>query len=198
MRMLMVSAALMVGLAGAASAQDGRLAVMGEGVVSVEPDVAVVRMGVVADGNTPDAAVSGMSDALAPVLVGLIDDGIEARDIQTGTLSLRPVYADRSQVQTDEGPRITGYRAESSLTVTVRELDGLGAVLSRAVSAGGNTFDGLSWELSDPQAAEDAALAAAVADAARKAALMSGAAGSVWGRSLNCAKAAPRCRHARR
>ena len=177
MRMSVVGAVLSVCLAGAAVAQDARLVASGEGVVSLEPDMAVVRMGVVADGATPEAAVDAMSDALAPILVGLIEDGIPARDVQTGSLMLRPVYEERETRPAPQGPVIAGYRAESMLVVTVRALDGLGGVLSRAVAAGGNTFDGLSWQLSDPKSAEDAALAAAVADAARKAAVMAAAAG---------------------
>ena len=166
---------------GAAFAQEARLSVTGEGVVSVEPDIAVLRMGVLSEGETPQAAVEGMSTALSPVLVGLIDDGIDAPDIQTGSLSLRPVYADRSELDQNTGPRITGYVAQSSLSVTVRALSDLGGVMSRAVASGSNTFDGLSWDLSDRQAAEDAALATAVADAARKAAVIAAAGGLALG-----------------
>lgn len=153
------------------------LTVGGSGEVAFEPDLALVTLGVEADAPTPAEAVAAMGQGLSPVLEGLTEAGIEPRDMQTGTLNLRPIYADQAETRPNEGPEVTGYRAESLLSVRVRDLDTLGPVLDRAVTQGANRLEGIQWQLSDPEAAEDAALAAAVADAVRKAAVMAQAAG---------------------
>ncbi len=58
------------------------------------------------------------------------------------------------------------------VTVKIRALDGLGAVLDAAVADGANTLNGLTFGLQDPRPAMDAARTAAVEDAAAKARLM--------------------------
>ena len=153
------------------------LTVEGTGEVAFEPDIALVTLGVEADAASPAEAVAAMAQGLSPVLDSLTQAGIAPRDMQTGTLNLRPVYAEQSQTRPGEGPEISGYRAESLLTVRVRDLDTLGPVLDAAVTEGANRLEGIQWQLSDPEAAEDAALGAAVADAVRKAAIMAEAAG---------------------
>ncbi|WP_375263495.1 SIMPL domain-containing protein [Palleronia sp.] len=153
------------------------LTVEGTGEVAFEPDIALVTLGVGADAATPTEAVAAMNQGLAPVLATLTDAGIAPRDMQTGTLNLHPVYSDRPETQPAGGPEVTGYHAESLLSVRVRDLDILGTVLDTVVGEGANRLEGVQWQLSDPAAARDAALGAAVADAVRKAAVMAQAAG---------------------
>ncbi|SPJ23946.1 SIMPL domain-containing protein [Palleronia abyssalis] len=177
--------ALAVGIALAAPAlaqeADAVLSVTGEGRISAAPDIATVEMGVVAEGDTPAEAIDGMSTEMGSVLTALTEAGIAPEDIQSGTLSLQPIYADRTEIQPEQGPRITGYLAVTDLSVRVRALDDLGGVLNTAVDQGANQLSGLRWALSDPQPAEDAALAAAVAEAVRKGAIMAEAAGVALG-----------------
>lgn len=175
--MLIRTMTMVAGIALASPVLGQTLTVGGTGEVAFEPDLALVTLGVEADAPTPAEAVTAMGQGLSPVLQSLTDAGIEPRDMQTGTLNLRPVYADQAETRPNEGPEITGYRAESLLSVQVRDLDTLGPVLDAAVTQGANRLEGIQWQLSDPQAAEDAALGAAVADAVRKAAVMAQAAG---------------------
>ena len=63
-------------------------------------------------------------------------------------------------------------------------LDDLSAVLDGAVGAGTNRLDGLSYGLLDPAPVRDAALAAAVEDGLRKAAVLAEAAGLTIGAPL--------------
>ncbi|MBJ3762092.1 SIMPL domain-containing protein [Maribius pontilimi] len=152
------------------------LEVTGEGSVSAVPDMATIRLGVVAEAVIAGEAVSAMEGPMTALLGRLQSLGIDPRDIQTSTLRLSPVYADRPP-EGDGAPRIERYEASSDVSVQVRDLDLLGAILDEAVGAGSNRFDGLSFGLADPTEVRDAALAAAMADALRKAAILADAAG---------------------
>ncbi len=158
---------------------DGVIAVVGEGRVSVLPDMATVRLGVVARGDVPGTAVRDMNVAMAAVLAAMSGAGLEARDIQTGVMSLRPVYAEPERPGGDPG--IVAYEAETGVTVTVSDLDRLGGVLDAAVAQGANRLDGIGFGLSDAAPSEDAALRAAVSDALRKAGVIARAAGQTPG-----------------
>ena len=57
------------------------------------------------------------------------------------------------------------YRVSASLSVTVRDLPRLGAVLEEAVKAGANTISGVSYGVAERVALEAAAREQAVADA---------------------------------
>ncbi len=190
MRALTIAAALVAALPVLAQAQEdpGTLAVTGEGRVAVEPDMARIRLGVGAEAEEAGAAAAALAEALRPVLDGLTGAGIAPADIQTGSLQLGPVYAE-AESRPGAPPEIAGYRAESLLTVTVRDIGAIGEILDAAVGDGANRLDGIAFTLSEPQATEDAALAAAVADALRKAQIASTAAGRTLGPILEIVEA---------
>ena len=157
-----------------------RISVTGEGRVDSAPDMAAITLGVATEALTAAVALGENNARLAAVLDRLRASGIADRDLQTSGLNLGPVmdYAD------GRAPRITGYAASNTLTVRVRDLAALGGILDTAVADGANTFNGLSFGLSDPAPALDAARKAAVADARRKAQMMADAAGVKLGRIL--------------
>jgi uncharacterized protein YggE len=146
----------------------GTLSLSAEGRVSVAPDLARVEIGVVTEGKTAAEALSRNSAALGAVFGVIAEAGIAERDRQTRGLSVQPVWASRSS---DGDQRITGYRVSNGVSVTVRDLDRLGAFLDTVVQDGANSLDGLSFGVADPQPHLDAARAAAIAEARRRAAL---------------------------
>jgi uncharacterized protein len=162
-----------------ASADDAaRITVTGEGRVDAAPDMATVSLGVVTEGTTAAEAMAANTIQLAAVLEQLKMGGIEDRDIQTSGLSLNPNW---QQTEADPTPRIMGYQASNMLTVRVRKLDQLGAVLDKTISDGANSFNGLSFGLSDPEPAMNEARKRAVADAQGRARLLTQAAGLTLG-----------------
>lgn len=175
MRALLTCLLLVLPLA--APAQQGaapRLLVEGRGEILVQPDMATVTLAVVREAAEAATAMADLSEATAAVLARVEGDGIAARDVQTGQLSLQPRW-DHSENRTT--PQITGYVARTTLDVRVRDLDALGPLLDAAVSDGANGLEGLRFGLSDPRAGEDAARRAAVADALAKAQIYAEAAG---------------------
>ncbi|MFN3644230.1 MAG: SIMPL domain-containing protein [Gemmobacter sp.] len=175
---LAVAAVLSLSLA-AARADDvpAHLTVTGEGRVDAAPDMAIVTLGVQTQAETAAGALAANSERLAAVIERLRAGGIEPRDLQTSGLNLGPRYEYRD----NRAPRLVGYEASNQLVVRVRALDRVGAILDAAVADGANTLGGLSFTLADPQPVRDGALAAAVGEARRKAAIIAEAAGITLG-----------------
>lgn len=168
------------GVAALADEDRAKLTVTGEGATVIAPDLATLQVGITTNGATAAEALAANSTSLEAVLQRLQDAGIESRDLQTSNLSVTPNWSGYDSASS--GPQITGYTAMNIVTVKVRKLDGLGAVLDAAVQDGANTLNGLTFGLQDPRPAMDAARQAAVADARAKAALYAEAAGLKLGR----------------
>ena len=179
--------ALALSLATAAPAQDSPalITVTGTATVEAAPDIATLTLGVTTEGATAADALRANSAAVAAVIARLTEAGIEASDLQTSNLSLNPVWGGYES----SAPGITGYTAGNVLTVRVRKLDSLGAVLDAAVADGANTLNGLTFGLADPGPVLDQARAAAVADARARAELLAKAAGVRLGRLIAIAEA---------
>jgi uncharacterized protein YggE len=176
----LTSTALTLALSGAALA-DGvarLVTVTGEGTVQAAPDIATITLGVTTEGKTAAEAMAANTAAQTRVFERLRAAGIEDRDMQTSNLSVNPNW---QNVDPNQPARVVGYVANNMVTVRVRMLDSLGAVLDAAVSDGANSMNGLSFGLAEPRPAMDSARAAAVADAMAKAKLLVEAAGSTLG-----------------
>lgn len=179
-------------LSGAAVAQEtavpvAQVTVTGEGRVTAVPDMATVTLGVSAEAPSARAAMDRTSDGVAALFAQLEAAGVEPRDIQTSGLSLGPVWT-RSR-DGSEPPRISGFSASNTVTVRVRAVGDLGAVLDGALDSGANTLQGVSFGLQEPEPRLDEARALAVADARRKAELYATAAGVTLGPILSIAEA---------
>ncbi|QUS34992.1 SIMPL domain-containing protein [Falsirhodobacter algicola] len=157
----------------AVMAEAPMITVTGQGEVRAVPDMATVTLGVTAQGATAAEAMATNSEQLQAVLDRLRAAGIEDRDLQTSGLSLSPDW----QMAEGEARRIDGYTAANMLTVRVRAIDGLGAVLDAAIADGANRLDGVSFDLADPAPVQEEARRRAVADAMARAQLLTDAAG---------------------
>lgn len=148
------------------------ITITGEGQVEAPPDMATISLGVTTTAQTAQEAMSANAAEIAAVLENLKATGIEARDLQTSGLSLQPNWTNRS---TSEN-RIDGYTASNQLSVRVRDLSKLGAILDAAVKDGANTLNGVSFAMADPAPLLEEARKRAVADARSRAELIAGAA----------------------
>lgn len=184
MRRFLTVAILAMALgAGAAADEPGRIVVSGTGSVEAAPDMAVITLGVTTEAEAAGAAMDANSAAMAAVLARLSEAGVAERDLQTEALSLAPRW--RHETGPDgSGPQITGFVASNTLSVRVRDLARLGDILDLAIADGANTLGGLRFGVSQEDEMRDAARAAAVQDARRKAELLADAAGVSLGRLL--------------
>jgi len=175
--------------AGAAGAQEARIAVVGEGRVVAVPDMARLNLGVEARDATAAGALAQVSQAMGAVMAVLDGAAIAPADRQTGGVSVQPVYEDGPRDGPRDGPPVqAGYMASSDLTVRVRDLDALGGLLDSVAGAGGNRFSGLSLDVQDRDPLTRAARLAAVADGLAKAALYADAAGVALGPLMQMAE----------
>ncbi|HEV7345971.1 MAG TPA: SIMPL domain-containing protein [Devosia sp.] len=174
----LVPFALLAGLSLPAYA--GTITITGHGEVMAAPDMAQINSGVTTQGATAREALDANTAAMTDLIAELKAAGIEERDIQTSGFSVNPNY-----VYTDERdangyslpPKINGYQVANTVTVTVRELDQLGAILDKSVTVGANTVNGVTFAVADPSELYDEARQAAFADARAKAELYATAAG---------------------
>ena len=155
--------------------------VTGMGSIQAKPDTASISIGVGAEDGNAQNAVSRNNAATAKVIAELQGAAIEKKDLKTSNFSVYPQYrtegADKHQVVT--------YRASNTVTVTVRDLDKVGDILTRAVAAGSNQISGPNFSVSDPETHLAEARKKAVENAIAKANVYANAAGLKLGSILS-------------
>jgi uncharacterized protein YggE len=166
-------------LAAPLAAQDKAMptmTVVGEGIATARPDLAMVSVGVVAQAPRAVDALAQNSKLMGEVIAAGKEAGIESRDLETSQVSLRPQYSHPAQ-GSREAPKLVGYEAVNTLSIRVREIGKLGALLDRLVAVGANQIRGIELTAAQPAPLRDKAREAAMKDAARKAGLLAEAAG---------------------
>jgi uncharacterized protein YggE len=163
--------------------QAGVISVSGEGVAAVAPDMAVISLTVLREAETAREALDANNAAMSDVLAAMKAEGIAERDLQTGAFSIQPrwVYPENRDGETRE-PRIVGYSVNNTLTVRIRDLSRLGAILDTSVSLGVNQGGNIVFTNDDKDKIREAARLDAVANARAKAEAMTGALGVGLGR----------------
>lgn len=144
--------------------------VVGEGQVSIEPDIAQATIGVEVVNTSVQEASAEASATLEAVLAALQEQGIAEEDLQTSGFS---IYSERSftpEAASSGGGGEISYRVSNNVSVTIRQLDTVGAVLEAAIAAGANNIYGVTFRLEEPGNVESEARQSAVEDAAAKAA----------------------------
>ncbi|MEO0981574.1 MAG: SIMPL domain-containing protein [Pseudomonadota bacterium] len=155
------------------------LTITAEAVVDREPDIAFLNAGVETEGETAAAAISENAERMTGVFDALAQAGVDPKDMQTSNFALEPRY---NYNRDGRPPELLGYKARNQLTVKVRDLDNLGRTMDAMVSAGGNTFSGLTFALDDDTAVRNEARRLAMQDALSRAELYADAAGLEVGR----------------
>jgi uncharacterized protein YggE len=161
-----------------ARAAEKLLTVSGDATVSVAPDAAVIRIGVTSLGKTAREASEANAGKMRGVFAAIKDSGIATRDIQTSQLSLQPQY-DPNKAGT---ARLLGFQVTNQVTVRIRDIDRLPAILDRTIAAGANEMSGIEFVVSEQSKLLDRARDDAIADARRKAELYAKAAGVKLGK----------------
>jgi uncharacterized protein YggE len=159
------------------------IVVSGEGSSAIAPDMALVTLGVVSLEKTARGALDGNSKAMSGILAALKAGGIAAKDLQTSDFSIQPqyVYPDNNDGG-QKPPVLTGYQVSNMLTVRVRDLAKLGAVVDQTVTLGVNQGGEIRFVNDNPDKALEAARISAVKAAFAKARTIADAAGVKLGR----------------
>lgn len=193
--MVVVIALLAVALAGCspgaalAGPQPGMntISVTGLGRAVGDPDMARVQVGVSVANEDVGAAVAQSNQVIAELLERLAEQGIAEQDIQTTNFSIWT--EEQWDPETGQPREQRLYRVESTLQLTVREIDDLGSILETAIENGANNIHGLSFTIGDPAPLADEARAASLRDARQRAEAIAAELGLSLGRVLSVTEA---------
>lgn len=130
----------------------------------VAPDRAVLGLGVSVLAPEAALALDRVAERLDRVAAILDDAGVAAADRLTDAVSVGEEHEWR-----EGGSVLLGHRARSGVTVTVRELDGLGRLLRAAVADAQADVRQLSWQIDAAHPARTEILGEAALDARRRA-----------------------------
>lgn len=140
--------------------------VVGEGTVSIEPNIATANIGIEVLRPTVKEASVAAESAMEEVRAALLAQELEESDIQTRNFS---IYAERFGPGGLLGEDEVSYRVSNTVFITIRDLESVGDVLDAAIDAGANNIYGVDFSLADPAVVESEARADAVADGYAKA-----------------------------
>jgi hypothetical protein len=166
-------------LPGAAPASDAAsphtITVSGNGLAYGTPDIATIQVGVQTRNTDAGVAVAQNTDKMTAITAALKAMGLADKDIQTTNFS---VYGQQEyDPQTGQATGTVTYIVDNTVSITVRDLTTVGAVLGQATEAGANSIYGISFGVSDPAGLEAEARAKAMADAKARAEQLAAAAG---------------------
>lgn len=157
------------------------VSVVGRASATQAPDFAEIAVGVEAKAATAAAALDAASKAVAGVSALARETGVAPGDIGTAAVTLRA--ATRTVVRpggaSTEEP--DGYRAGNVVSVRLADMGRLGDLLRRALDAGANRIESVSFGLRDPAQAVAALQVAAARDALARATALAEAVGAKLG-----------------
>ncbi|HVW35099.1 MAG TPA: SIMPL domain-containing protein [Acidimicrobiia bacterium] len=156
------------------STVDGRpaIAARGVGLVKGTPDTLRVVLGVETRSASAKDALAQNNDKANALVNTLKGKGVESKDIQTSQLSINPTYD-------DHGQRITGYQVNNTVTATLHDINGAGALIDAAAGAVGDAVrvQSIGFSIDDDSALKAEARTQAVHLAQLQAEQMAKAAG---------------------
>ena len=154
--------------------------------MAIEPDLAILHLGVETFELTVAEANRGAADAMDAIMGALRSNGVDDRDMQTDNYNVWPQY-EWVEV-TENGRRVNkqnliGYKVANSLKAKVRDLDVVGNLIDQVVSSGGDAsrFHGLQFTVEDTSDLMEDLREQAVLDAMAKAQHIADTAGVALG-----------------
>jgi uncharacterized protein YggE len=150
------------------SSQQTGIWVSGEGTVTVTPDLATLYLGVEAKADTVAEAQSQAAAAMDAVMAALVASGVDEDDIQTQYFSIN--QSTRWDSDTYE-EIVTGYEVTDMVTVKIREMDNVGAIIDAVAAAGGDLtrINNIAFSVDDPSLYYEEVRQEAMEDARAKA-----------------------------
>lgn len=161
-----------------AMADEKMVRVSGNATVSLAADRVEVQIGINTKADAPSAAQQENNAITNRVMATLKALGLEDKDMATSNFSIYSYTEYVGSVLTVEK---TVYNASNTLTVQVKDITRCGEVLSAAIEAGASQIYGFNFGSSQESEAYEKALVRAVEDAARKAQVLTAAAGKTLG-----------------
>lgn len=172
--------------------------VTGSATIAVEPDIAILNVGVEARGATVSAANAEAAAAMEAALGALRASGVADKDIQTRNFSVYPRYEYRDITQRDGGKIsrrvLAGYEVSNDVAAKIRDIDSVGETIDAVIVAAGDgaRISGVVFGVEDLDALRPELRRMAVADAVAKAEALADLSGVKLGRLLYMSEGAAR------
>src|SRR5262245_9425712 len=116
----------------------GNMTVTGTAVLEISPDCADLTMTIVGNGARPGQATAAVQKQQQELVAALNKIGVEGSDLKLSHLRLDPVYAQTALgIQTQ---RITGYRAEVTVTATTKRFELVSSIMEAGANAGASSM----------------------------------------------------------
>ncbi|WP_178140747.1 SIMPL domain-containing protein [Clostridium amylolyticum] len=144
--------------------EEGKITVVGSGTVPVIPDTAIINIGVVTEGSNLQEVQQENAATTTKVVNSLLSFNIPRENIQTSFYNIEPRYDYKDGTQI-----FRGYRVTNMLTVKVKSLNDIGAIIDSTVKSGANRIDNITFTVENPSAFYNEALRLAVKNAENKA-----------------------------
>ena len=172
---------LLVAGAALADAEPKRLQVSGTAVVTGDPDIAYITVGVETQNPSAEKAAQDNASIMAQVLAALREMGLTEKEVSTSGYN---IWGSTQTVNrgTDKEETVTTYWVQNRINITTKNLDSVGEIVDRAVKAGANQVQGIRFDVQDKQALQLEALKLAVQQGMGKAEAMAEAAGVTLGK----------------
>ena len=178
---LAATMAISVGMSGFAYAAEGEINVNGMGIVMADPDTADISLSVETMGKTSEAAQKENNKIIQKVNAAMQDMGVAKENIVTRYTSVYPQhnYDDKTGERT-----IIGYRSNTELQLTTKDIDNTGKYIDAALKAGATGTGGVGFSIADQSVYYGQALQLAVKNAEKSATSIAQA----YGRQLGAVK----------
>lgn len=181
---VLAAALLVFSVAGtnlAAAAEPNTIAVSGMAEQEVAPDMAYIDVGINVRADDAETARTQDAQIASQIRRALLGLAITDNDLQNTSYYLYQEYkVDRNGVRTADK-----YVLDSSIKVTVKDLDKLSQVIDNVVEAGATNISNITYALSTQNIIQRQLLATAVENARDKAAVVANAGSRTLGNMLS-------------
>lgn len=181
---VLAAALLVFSVAGtnlAAAAEPNTIAVSGMAEQEVAPDMAYIDVGINVWADDAETARTQEAQIASQIRRALLGLAITDNDLQNTSYYLYQEYkVDRNGVRTADK-----YVLDSSIKVTVKDLDKLSQVIDNVVEAGATNISNITYALSTQNIIQRQLLATAVENARDKAAVVANAGSRTLGNMLS-------------
>ena len=181
---VLAAALLVFSVAGtnlAAGAEPNTIAVSGMAEQEVAPDMAYIDVGINVRADDAETARTQEEQIASQIRRALLGLAITDNDLQNTSYYLYQEYkVDRNGVRTADK-----YVLDSSIKVTVKDLDKLSQVIDNVVEAGSTNISNITYALSTQNIIQRQLLATAVENARDKAAVVANAGSRTLGNMLS-------------
>lgn len=175
--LLALCCVLISSVAFAAEGDTPHISVSATATLEVAPDIATVNFDVNGKGSTSSIASTNAAAKMDAVRRALLGSNILSDDITTASYTLYP--------DMDNKGRVVGYTARNNVSVKVKDINKIGAIIDKLSGAGIDSINNVTFDVANKNLYRNKLLAQAVENARQEAAVVANAGGRTLGKLLS-------------